>query len=158
MDFQITALQADQFSHLFDLTDEELAARNACRQTVESHPGTPCRISMQDAEIGETVILFNYQHQPENSPYQASHAVFIRENAMQARFSVNEVPEVIRSRIVSLRFFDHNHMMVDADVVPGDMVAAKLAVAFEDSGIAYAHIHNAKPGCFAASVQRVAQQ
>ncbi|MEO1024775.1 MAG: DUF1203 domain-containing protein [Pseudomonadota bacterium] len=156
MDFQIKPLQVRDFAHLFDLSDEELAARNACRQIVTSTPGTPCRASMEDAEIGETVILFNYEHQPADSPYKSTHAVFIRENAVQAEPAVNEIPEVIRRRIMSLRYFDKDHMMIDADVVSGDAVAAELSQAFENDDIAYVHLHNAKPGCFAASVHRAA--
>lgn len=154
MDFQITPLDVDAFKHLFALSDDELAARQACRQVVTATPGTPCRVSMQDAEVGETVILFNYQHQPADSPYQATHAVFVRENAKQARLAVNEVPDVIRSRLMSLRFFDHGHMMIDADVVAGDGVADALSSAFENEEIAYVHLHNAKPGCFAAEAHR----
>lgn len=155
MNFQIQALQGDDFKHLFDLDDATLSAQQARRQVVFSHPGTPCRVSMQDAEVGEAVILFNYEHQPENSPYQARHAVFIRQNAKQASFDVNEVPGVIRARLISLRYFDHDHMMIDADVVAGDAVAQALTGAFDNSAIAYAHIHNAKPGCYAAIAHRV---
>lgn len=155
MTFQITPLNANDFAHLFDLSDAELAAQNACRQIVTATPGTPCRVSMQDAKVGETVILCNFEHQPEQSPYRASHAIFVREHAPQARIAVDEVPEVIRSRLVSLRYFDQNHMMIDADVVQGESVATALTDAFDNAEIAYAHIHNAKPGCFAASVKRV---
>ncbi|PJI86292.1 uncharacterized protein DUF1203 [Yoonia maricola] len=155
MDFQIKPLRLDAFSHLFGLDDAALAARKASRQIVTAKPGTPCRVSMQDAEIGESVILISYTHQPEDSPYHASHAVFIRENATQAHCAVNEVPEVIRSRLISLRFFDQDHMMCAAEVVQGDGVADTIAQVFEDDQIAYAHIHNAKPGCFAASVYPV---
>lgn len=155
MNFQIKPLQAAEIAYLFDLDDAALAARKACRQVVASKPGTPCRVSMKDAEVGETVILFNYEHRPEESPYQARHAVFVRENAEQAHLAVNEVPEVIRSRLISLRFFNHNHMMIDANVVQGTTVAEEIAQAFENDKIAYVHIHNAKPGCFAASAYRV---
>lgn len=154
MDFQIKPLQLDEFVHLFDLADAELADHNACRQVVAAKPGVPCRVSMEDAEIGETVILLNYEHQPEETPYKSRHAVFVRENARQAHPAVNEVPEVIRSRLISLRFFDHAHMMAHAEVVPGDMVADEIAKAFETDRIAYGHIHYARPGCFAASVHR----
>lgn len=154
MNFQIKPLQGKDFAHLFDLTDADLAAQQACRQVVATKPGTPCRVSMQDAEVGETVILFNYEHQPEDSPYRARHAVFVRENAQQADLAVNEVPEVIRSRVMSLRYFDRDHMMIDADVVSGEAVAEELAKAFENDDIAYVHLHNAKPGCFAAAAYR----
>ena len=155
MSFQIHSLRAADFAHLFSLSDEELAKRNACRQIVTSKPGTPCRVSMTDAEVGETVILLNYEHQPEQSPFKAAHAIFVRESATQAQLSVDEVPEVLRSRIVSLRLFDQDHMMIDADVLDGEGLADAIKAAFEDDAVAYAHLHNAKQGCFAAAVTRV---
>lgn len=155
MDFQITALRAEDFDHLFALNDAALAAHQAKRLTVDASPGTPCRVSLEDAAIGETVVLLNHTHQPENSPYQSRHAIFIREGAEQAQPVINEVPDVIRSRLISARFFDHAHMMVEADVVDGNDVGALIAEMFERADIAYAHLHNAKPGCFAAAVRRV---
>lgn len=156
MNFQIKALPEGEFAHLFNLTDEELAACGACRMVVKTKPGTPCRVSMKDADVGETVVLLNYEHQAGNSPYRARHAIFVSQNAKQARIEMNEVPEVIRSRLISLRLFDENHMMIDAEVVSGDAVSAAISEAFENAQVAYAHLHNAKPGCFAASVHRVA--
>ena len=154
MDFQINALPSEDFADMFQMSDEDLAAQNAVRQVVKSHPGTPCRVSMQDAEVGETVILLNYAHQPADSPYQATHAIFVRQNAEQVKLAINEVPKVIRSRLVSLRCFDKDHMMIRADVMSGEAVGGAISSAFEDETVAYAHIHNAKPGCFAASVDR----
>lgn len=154
MTFQIHSLPAEKFADLFTLSDAELASKNACRQIVQSTPGTPCRVSMADAEVGETVILLNYEHQPENSPYKATHAIFVRETAAQARLAVGEVPEVLRSRVISLRLFDHNHMMIDADVLQGDDLSDAITAAFDNDQVSYAHLHNAKPGCFAATVTR----
>ena len=154
MNFQIKPLQGKDFTHLFTLSDAELATRQACRRVVTERPGVPCRVSLQDAEIGETVILVNYAHQPEDSPYRASHAVFIREKAVQAQPGVNEVPDMIRSRMISLRCFDQHHMMVDADIVSGERIADALSRVFETAQIAYVHLHIAKPGCFAASAHR----
>ncbi len=154
MSFQIHALPAELFAPLFHLSDAELDARSMQRQTVKSSPGTPCRVSMADAKVGETVILLNYAHQPADSPYRASHAIFVREEAEHTQPEIGEVPEVISSRLISVRLFDHAHMMVDADVVEGAQVAQALETAFADAAIAYVHLHNAKPGCFAASVTR----
>lgn len=154
MNFQIKALTKTEFVHLFEMTNAELAERQACRQVVTAKPGTPCRVSMADAEVGETVILLNYTHQPEKSPYHASHAIFVREHVEQAEIAINDVPEVIRSRLISVRLFDTNHMMVDAEVVAGNTVSSVISKAFDRPEIAYIHLHNAKPGCFAASVHR----
>ena len=154
MNFQIKALPLSSVSHLFALSDSELAEHRARRHKVTSKPGTPCRVSMTDADIGDTVILLNYQHQPEQSPYQASHAIFVRETAQEVRLGINEVPEVIRLRLISVRLFDKDHMMVGADVVEGEKVGATISTAFEKGEVAYIHLHNAKPGCFAAAVYR----
>lgn len=154
--FRIMSLSETEFTHLFKMSDAELAERQACRQIVNAKPGTPCRVSMADAEIGETVILLHYEHQPKKSPYQASHAIFVRENGTQAVIAVNEVPEVIRSWLISVRLFNESHMMIDADVVPGGQVSSVISAAFDRAEVAYIHLHNAKPGCFAASVYRAA--
>jgi len=154
MNFQIQALPADRFATLFEMSDADLSKHQACRQTVTTKPGTPCRVSMADAEVGETVILLNYTHQPADSPYQATHAIFVRQDAKQATLGINEVPQVIQSRLISVRLFNKDHMMVDADVVSGDKVSAAISTAFDDAEIAYIHLHNAKPGCFAAVVHR----
>ncbi|MBV6657933.1 MAG: DUF1203 domain-containing protein [Devosiaceae bacterium] len=157
MDFQIQALAPDPFAPLFEMDDAQLAARNARKMTVTAKPGTPCRVSLCDAEVGETVVLVHHTHQPAKSPYHASHAIFVRENAEQAKPSVNEVPQVLRTRLISVRLFDEDAMMIGADVVPGEMLGTVLQAAFEDESVAYIHLHNAKPGCFAASVSRASK-
>lgn len=155
MDFQIEALPAIDFAPLFQMTDAELAARKAVRHVVTACPDVPCRISLEDAPIGETVILVNHLHQAGDSPYRASHAIYVRDRAAQAQPAVNEVPDMIKRRLVSLRFFDRDHMIIHADVVDGERTAGELSAGFENPNVAYAHIHLAKPGCFAALVRRV---
>ena len=156
MNFEIKALPAEPFAPLFALTEEELAARDIVAETVTEKPSTPCRVSLADAEIGERVILCNYEHQHGASPYRASHAIYVREDATQAHLSMNEVPEVIQQRLISLRFFDARHMIVEADVVDGTEVSAALSSGFAPSGADYAHLHYAKPGCFAGAAFPVA--
>ncbi len=154
MTFQIHALPADDFAPLFDLSDDELAARNAIRTTVKSTPGYPCRVSMKDADFGETVILTNHQHQPANSPYQSSHAVYVTKGAAQATPEAGEVPDMIRSRLLSLRMFSAADMIVDGDVFDGAELGERLTRAFDNKDVAYAHIHFAKHGCFAGKATR----
>lgn len=154
MPFQIMALPPDDFTPLFALSDDELRRHHARRQIVTAHPGTPCRVSLTDAKVGETVLLVNYTHLAASSPFRSSHAIFVREGAEQARPAVDEVPEVLRRRLISVRLFDRDDMMVDADVVPGTELSAAIQRAFADPDVSYLHLHYAKPGCFAASVHR----
>jgi hypothetical protein len=154
MSFQINALDAETFAPLFEMTDEELAGRLAVRVVADSHPGFPCRVSLVDAEVGEEVILVNFDHQPVASPYRAAHAVFVRKGARQARLSNGEVPEQLRSRALSLRAFDADGMIVTADLVDGQALAPALERMFADQAAAYVHIHFAKYGCYAARADR----
>ena len=103
MTFQISALDHHRFAMLFALSDRELAANMAVRQIATTKPGFPCRVSLADAEVGEELILVNYEHQPSASPYRAAHAVFVRKGVEQAQPAVNEVPELFKNRVLSLR-------------------------------------------------------
>ena len=104
--FRIKGLNSKSFEHLYDLSDEELALHGARRCVADRKPGFPDRIEVRDAEPGETLLLVNYVHQPANTPYRASHAIFVREGATETYDRINEVPEVMRVRPISLRAFD----------------------------------------------------
>ena len=154
MTFQIHALPSAPFAPLFALTDEELAARGALRRLADRRPGFPCRVSLRDAEPGETVLLLHYEHQPARSPFRASHAIYVREGAVPAQPEPGEVPEMLRSRLLSVRAFDDGGMLVDADVAPGTELEA-LAMRMLSAGpTSYLHVHFARPGCYAARIAR----
>lgn len=58
-----------------------------------------------------TSALFNF--------YNSSHAVFVRPSALEARLEPDEVPEMLRSSILSFRAFDQRGMMVASDLAEG---------------------------------------
>lgn len=155
MGFQISALDADRFSHLFGQSEDELLQSGVQRMIADNCPGYPCRVSLQDADVGEPVLLMNYEHQPAASPFRSSHAIFIREWAIQARPGQNEVPEFLRTRLLSVRAFDGGGMMLDADVVVGRRLEPLIERMFTNCSADYLHIHNAKLGCYTALVERV---
>jgi len=154
MDFQISALSSEPFSHLFGQDADSLAALGVQRMTVDVNPGYPCRVSLEDAKVGETVLLLNHEHQAAATPYRSSHAIFVREGAEMAHPTVNQVPESLRLRLLSLRAFSNEGMLVAADVVHGREVEPKLREMLADDQVSYVHIHNAKPGCYAATARR----
>jgi hypothetical protein len=154
MTFQITGLAPEPFIAYFNMTDNALRAVGACRMLVTEYPGTPCRVSLEDAQLGETVLLVNHIHQPAPTPYQASHAIFVRQGVSQHQPGIDEVPEVLSCRLISIRAFDRDHMMVNADVVAGGNLPEAIKEFFVDTLVDYLHLHNAKQGCYAAKVQR----
>ena len=154
MGFQISALNIDKFSHLFGQDQEALARLGVQRKVVDNSPGFPCRVSLRDAEVGEKVLLMNYEHQPMPTPFRSSHAIFVREWASQAMPDRNEVPEMFRHRLLSVRAFDASGMMIDADVIDGERLESLIEHLLANKSTNNLHIHNAKPGCYAALVER----
>ena len=153
--FRIVGLSATQFEPFYSLDDEELAARGARRMTVDAKPGFPCRVSLEDVEIGEQVILLPFLHHDVYSPYRASGPIFVRENAKEAALSVGEVPELVSTRTMSVRAYNENSMMIDGTVVPGSEIKAHIENLFGDPKIAYLHLHNAGAGCYSCRAERV---
>jgi hypothetical protein len=154
LQFRISGLSAEPFRHLFGLSEQELARHGAVRYVVDAKPGYPDRIELRDVEPGQTVLLVNYTHQPVESPYRSSHAIFVREGAEETFDRVDEVPESMRLRLLSLRAFDAKGMMLDADVIEGREIETVVARMFADPNVAYIHVHNAKRGCYAARIDR----
>ncbi len=153
--FRITGLSAHEFQHLFGLTDDMLEKLGAKRYIANENPGFPDRIELRDADPGESVLLVNYVHQPADTPYRASHAIFVREGANLTFDRENEVPEVLRRRLLSLRAFDRTNMMVDADTIDGTEVEKLIGRFFANHEVAYVQAHFAKRGCYAARIERL---
>jgi hypothetical protein len=153
--FKLKSLADSEFADIFELDNLELEKIGAIRITVDQFPGFPCRVSLQDAEIGEEVILLSYQHHKTSSPYRADGPIFVRKMAKTATLKTNEIPKMFNHRLLSLRGFDKNGIMKDASVIEGQKLREQIIQTFENEDISYIHIHNAKPGCFNCVVERV---
>ena len=155
MPYRVKGLDPAPFRHLYGLSDEELAAHGARRMIADASPGFPDRIEVRDAEPGETLLLLNHVHQPADTPYRASHAIFVREGAERALDLVDAIPEPLRIRPISLRAFDASGEMVGADLVEGRELAPLIERFLADPAVDYLHAHYAKRGCYAARIERV---
>jgi hypothetical protein len=152
--FRISGLDPAPFVHLYGLSDTELATHGVRRYHVAESPGFPDRIEMRDAAVRETMLLVNYLHQPADTPYRASHAIFVREGATQRYASTNEVPDVLGRRLLSLRGFSAEGMLIEADVVEGRAIEPVIERFFANPAIAYIHAHHARQGCYAGRIDR----
>lgn len=153
--FRITGLAPEPFTHLYGLDDAALARYGVVPYIVDAKPGFPDRVEMRDLEVGERVLLLNYAHLDAASPYRSSHAIFVRDGATERYDRVHEVPDVMRGRLLSLRAFSVDDMLVDADVVDGREVEPLIERFFANPAVAYIHVHNAKPGCYSGRIDRV---
>jgi hypothetical protein len=153
MSFRISGLPEKSFAHLFQLSDQELAAAGAMRRIADRSPGFPCRISLTDAAPGEKVILTNFEHHPVDSPFRSSYAVYVRRGE-QRYDAIDCVPEQLRLRLLSVRAFDRAGMLLDGDVVDGQALEPVIDRLLADARASYLHVHFAKPGCYAARIDR----
>jgi hypothetical protein len=154
MSFRVTGLSPEPFRALFGLSDEALARHGARRYQADAKPGFPDRIEISDAEPGEALLLVNYVHQPADSPYRASHAIFVRERDVAPTDLVDNIPPAMRTRPLSLRAFDETGMMVDGDLVDGREAETLIERFFADPSVAYIHAHYARRGCYAGRIDR----
>jgi len=151
MNFRIRGLEAEQFRHLFVLSDAELAARGALRKIADGP--SPCRVSLTDAMPGDEVILVNYEHHSVESPYRMRFAIYVREGE-ETFDAVDAVPEQLRRRTLAVRGFDDKAMMTGWELIEGIWLEEAIERQFAESRTKYLHIHFAAPGCYAARVER----
>jgi hypothetical protein len=153
MDFRIRGLDPAPFARFFEMHDAALARHRAARRIVDSVPGAPCRIALEDVPVGDEVLLLNYEHLPVDSPYRASHAIYV--SRARAPFdAVNRVPQALRDRLLSVRAFDAGGNMLDADIAEGTAVEPLIERLLANPSTAYLHAHFARRGCFAARIER----
>jgi Protein of unknown function (DUF1203) len=152
--FQITGLSHELFAPWFDLSDETLAAHGAVRRVANVNPGYPCRVSLEDAEIGEEMLLLPFEHHRADSPYRSAGPIFVRRGALQQRLTPGTLPPYVTRRLISVRAYDAAGMMVDASVHKGIELHPVILRLFADDKVAYLQLHNAKPGCFSCQVDR----
>jgi hypothetical protein len=153
MNFRIQGLPAAHFTHLFGLSDDELARHRAARRIADERPIYPCRISLTDALAGDEILLVNYEHHPVDTPYRALYAIYVRKGE-QAYDAMNDVPAQLRTRLLSLRAFDEDAMMSGCLVTEGAQIENAIQRLFAKPNAAYIHAHYAAAGCYAARISR----
>ena len=153
MSFQLIGLPHERFEPLFLLDDQELV-RRGMRRVVAEEPGLPCRVGLEEAAVGEELLLLPFEHQAGNSPYRASGPIFVRRWARRRALPVDTVNPYVTNRLMSVRAYDPGHSIVDAAVCEGKVVADEIRRLFTQSAVEYIHLHNARRGCYSCLVVR----
>ncbi len=154
-DFIISGIKQNEVQHLFDLNEKELQAKGVSKIKVHEKPGFPCRMSLEDANIGEEILAINYEHHKVNSPYRSSGPIFVRFGVEEANLKNNEIPKMLHHRYLSLRAYDNGGMMIDATTIEGAMLEDNIQTLFSNEKVKYIQVHNAKPGCYNCQIDRI---
>ncbi len=149
MTYRIAGLDPEPFAPLFALDEDALAARRA-----RLDHGFPCRVSLEEAQVGERLLLVHHTHHAVDSPFRAGVAIFVREQAREAALCRDRTLSVFEGRVLSLRGFTAEGMLAGCALVqPGEADAAIRAL-LAGGHILYIDAHNAAAGCFAARIER----
>lgn len=154
MTYRITGLPVEDFRPLFGLSDAALAERGMVRVTADRAPGYPCRITLEDASAGETLLLLNHEDHRVATPYRSRYAIYVREEAVATAELHDSVPAVFAGRPIAFRAFDAKGMLRTAALALGDDKDTRIRELLALPEIAYLHAHNAAHGCFAARIDR----
>lgn len=154
MHFRISGLEVAPFTPLFAMTDAALARTGALRKVVTEEHAAPCRVSLRDAAVGETVILTSFEHQGAHCPYRAAGPIFVRQSARETARVSDAIPDCLARRLLSVRAYDRRDCIRDAEVVDGTAAAESIRRFLDDGEVAYLHIHYARRGCYACRVDR----
>jgi hypothetical protein len=154
MTYRIQGLAADGFAPFFGLGREELEAHDMRRVISDSSAGFPCRISLEDALEGASLLLLNYVSHDVSNPFRTAFAIFVREGDGEPPTYDDSIPPILAGRTLSLRGFDDEGMLRAASLaMPGEADRAVRDL-FAKPEIAGIHAHNAAHGCFLARVER----
>jgi hypothetical protein len=123
----------------------------AVRIVADKPSSFPCRRCLHDAEPGEAMLLLSYEPFLGASPYAGPGPIYVHERDCKP-FAGEGLPEQLTRRLLSVRAYDERHMLVDAEVTEGAELEA-VADRLLGGEAAYLHVHNARPGCFAARIE-----
>jgi hypothetical protein len=154
MSFRIRGLDPEPFRPLFQLSEEALAERGIWRVVAEAPSAAPCRISLEDAEPSERLLLLNYEHQPASTPYRQAGPIFVRENARAAYDRVGEIPIAFARRTLSARGYDREGMMIEGELVDAFDLPGLLEAWLGRAEVDVVHLHYARRGCYAGLAER----
>lgn len=133
---------------------QALLARGAVRVTADRPDAYPCRITLEDAEPGESLLLLNHISADVATPFRASHAIYIREGARVASVHADAVPALLARRTTSLRGFDAVGMIREAALAAPGEADTGIRRLLDRKEIAHVDIHAAAWGCFLARAER----
>ena len=147
MSYKITGINPGQF--------EEGETKTETVRVIATHKsGFPCRVTLEDADEGEELLLFNYVSHDVTSPYRSSYAVYAKVDAKEPAQFNDEVPPVFEGRPLGMRAFGTDAMLKTASLSMPGAADKTIRQLFELDEIAYIDVHNAAHGCFVARVER----
>lgn len=120
----------------------------------DEKPSYPCRHCLQDAEIGEELILVSHDPFLVTSPYRCASPIFLHRLSCPPAAASVAIPDQLTCRQLSVRSFDEQGMMIDAAAIDGPELDRTARRLFDEPTSVALHVHNAPRGCWATTLVR----
>jgi hypothetical protein len=117
----------------------------------------PVRCCLTDDQDGAGVVLSSVMPFRGQSPYAARSPVYVHaERCTGHSEATGVIPEMLRTRLLSVRAYDGAHTLTGTEVLPGTELEGAIDRLLGDVPGAYLHVHFAGPGCYACRIDRAA--
>ncbi|GJM37520.1 MAG: hypothetical protein DHS20C19_08870 [Acidimicrobiales bacterium] len=133
---------------------EHHRVRGGTVHIADSHPGYPCRRCLEDAPVGEELILVSHDPFDHATPYRSASPIFLHRASCDPPEDLATFPVQLTRRRLSVRAFDDAALMTDAAVVDGEDLGAVVDDFLSDGAVTRIHVHNADRGCWAVTITR----
>ena len=133
---------------------DALRFRGGQIHVADENPGYPCRQCLQDAAVGDELILVSHDPFEHDSPYRSASPIFLHRVPCEPPQSSVAIPAQLTRRQLSVRAFDRAESMIDATVTSGDDLGRIVDEFLEDGRAERIHVHNAERGCWAVTIVR----
>lgn len=130
---------------------------NTIRRVAATAGGAPCRHCLRDAQAGDMMLLGSYNLLAPLGIYWTPSPIFVHADACARYDAADDVPEIVRTRLVSVRAYDRDDQCLYdlGQAVQGTAVDPFLTRAIGDARTKFVNIHTAKPGCLLCRMERV---
>ena len=117
---------------------------------------SPCRHCLRDARDGEDLLLLSWHLPRPRGIYWTPSPIFLHAGDCPRFDAPDVIPDIVRSRLVSVRAYDAGGMCLYdlGHAGEGADIDAPLTRAIGDRRTAFVNIHTAKPGCLLCQVER----
>jgi uncharacterized protein DUF1203 len=147
---------ATEIAERFRATGRDDAGNDLRRREPGPDSRCPCRHCLGYGESGQTMLLGSYNLPRPLGVYWTPSPIFVHAGRCTQYDRVNELPEIVRGALVSVRAYDADDQCLYelGQVSDGAEVDAPLRRALDDPRTAFVNIHTAKPGCLLCRVER----
>jgi hypothetical protein len=130
---------------------------NPILRRIVDTPGAPCRQCLQDARVGEEMLLLSWHLPRPKGIYWTPSPIFLHADRCKPFDDTDTIAPILTTRLISVRAYDRMGLCLYdlGDVGEGAAAVDRLLRrALADDRTDFVNVHTARPGCLLCQVER----